>query len=64
MRFPLFIDISGKMVVIVGGGKVSARRTDTLLKFGAKIKVISPHFFAGEMIKMLCISEKNLSRRI
>ncbi|MCI8804465.1 MAG: precorrin-6A reductase [Clostridiales bacterium] len=45
MRFPLFIDISGKMVVIVGGGKVSARRTDTLLKFGAKIKVISPHFF-------------------
>ncbi len=46
MRFPLFIDILGKTAVIVGGGKISARRTDTLLKFGAKVKVISPNFFS------------------
>jgi len=41
-RFPLFIPVEGNAVLIVGGGKVAARRAKTLLDFGAKITVTSP----------------------
>jgi len=41
--FPLFIDISGKMALIVGGGNVAERRVKTLASFGVDITVISPN---------------------
>lgn len=40
--FPLFINLEGKKCIVVGGGKVAARKIETLLKFGASITVISP----------------------
>lgn len=40
--FPLFIDLTGKKCVIVGGGRVAERRIEVLLSFGANILVISP----------------------
>lgn len=40
--FPMFIDLNHKKCVIVGGGKVAARKAETLLDFGAAITVISP----------------------
>lgn len=40
--FPLFIDIKDKLVLVVGGGKIAARRVNTLLKFGARVRVIAP----------------------
>lgn len=40
--FPLFIDLSDKKCVIVGGGKVAERKTETLLLFHAQITVLSP----------------------
>ncbi|WP_409969953.1 NAD(P)-dependent oxidoreductase [Bengtsoniella intestinalis] len=43
-RFPLFIDLWEKPVVVVGGGAIACRRIDTLLKFGANITVIAPHW--------------------
>lgn len=45
MKFPLFIDLEGKSVLVVGGGKVAVRRINTLLKFGAYIKVVSPAIY-------------------
>ena len=42
MRFPLFLDLTGKTVVIVGGGTIAARRIGTLRRFGARIVVIAP----------------------
>ena len=50
-RFPLFIDLSGKKVVLVGGGTITARRVGTLRLFGCHIVVISPtiHFQAGDI---------------
>ena len=42
MRFPLFIDLSGQKVVLVGGGTIAARRIATLRLFGCQITVISP----------------------
>ncbi len=41
-KFPLFVDISNKKVVVVGGGVVATRRVNTLKNFGPKITVISP----------------------
>ena len=40
--FPLFIDISGKNVLIIGGGKIAEGRIKILTSFGAEITVISP----------------------
>jgi len=42
LKFPLFIDISDKNILVVGSGNIAFRRISSLLKFGAKIKVISP----------------------
>jgi len=45
-RFPVFIPLEGKAVMIVGGGKVAARRAKTLLDFGASVTIISPEICA------------------
>lgn len=39
--FPLFIDLNGVSVLIVGGGNIATRRLETLLKFNARITVIA-----------------------
>ena len=39
---PIFIDLRGKPVVVVGGGIVAARKIESLLKAGAQVKVIAP----------------------
>ncbi len=41
-RFPLFISLDGQDALIVGGGKIAARRARTLLMFGASVTIISP----------------------
>lgn len=41
-RFPLFLDLSGKRVVLIGGGTIAARRIGTLRMFGCQIVVVSP----------------------
>lgn len=46
-RFPLFVDLSGKRAVVVGGGAVGLRRAEVLARFGAEVTVISPSL-AGE----------------
>ncbi|RSL31652.1 bifunctional precorrin-2 dehydrogenase/sirohydrochlorin ferrochelatase [Salibacterium salarium] len=40
--FPLFLDMTGKPAVVVGGGKVAARKTKKLLGAGADITVVAP----------------------
>lgn len=40
--FPLFIDLSQKRVVVVGGGKIAARRVEALLDFAEDIHVVAP----------------------
>lgn len=42
LRFPLFLDLTGKLVVLVGGGVIAQRRIGTLRNFGCQIKVVSP----------------------
>lgn len=41
-KFPLFVDLTGKKVVLVGGGTIASRRIATLRLFGCEIEVIAP----------------------
>lgn len=45
--FPIFIDVSEMKITVVGGGKVAARRIETLLIFAEDITVISPEVSGG-----------------
>ena len=49
--YPAFLNLKGKPCVVVGGGRVALRKIRSLLKAGAKIKVISPE--VSEEIKKL-----------
>lgn len=40
--FPLYIDLHGNNCVVLGGGAFAASRVEALLRFGAKVTVISP----------------------
>jgi len=40
--FPLFIDLSGEPVLVVGGGEVATRKVENLLPFNPRITVVSP----------------------
>ena len=39
--FPVFLNIQNKKVLIIGAGKIAFRKAETLLSYGAKIKVIA-----------------------
>ena len=41
-HFPFFMEIGGKKGVIVGGGRVAARKVEKLLPFGPILTVIAP----------------------
>jgi precorrin-2 dehydrogenase/sirohydrochlorin ferrochelatase len=40
--FPLFIELKGRQVVVIGGGKVASRKVEKLLPFEPKIRVVAP----------------------
>ena len=40
--YPVFLDIRGKICIIVGGGEVALRKAERLLDCGAKVSIISP----------------------
>jgi len=40
--FPLFISSEGKKALVIGGGKIAARRIGTLLRFAFEITVVAP----------------------
>ena len=42
MRYPLFLDVVGQPVVVIGAGSVATRKIRTLLAAHAKITIISP----------------------
>jgi len=42
--YPIYIDIEDRDVVIIGGGEVCARKAETMLKYGARVTIVSPEF--------------------
>jgi len=39
---PIFLDVTGRECVVVGGGEVAARKVESLLEAGAHVTVVSP----------------------
>lgn len=42
--YPIYLDIENRDVVIIGGGNVCARKAETMMKYGARVTVVSPDF--------------------
>lgn len=51
---PLFVDFSGQPCLVVGAGKIAARKTAALIRAGAKITVVAPE--SSPEMKELCLS--------
>ena len=52
MTYPIFLELKGRPVLVVGGGKVAARKTSGLVGAGAVVAVVSPDL-SPEMAKMV-----------
>src|SRR3990172_11920259 len=42
IRYPIFLDLTGRLAVIVGAGEVGASKAAALIDTGAEIRVIGP----------------------
>ena len=45
--YPVFLNLAGARVTVVGGGKVALRKTLGLVEAGAVVTVVSPRFEVG-----------------
>jgi precorrin-2 dehydrogenase/sirohydrochlorin ferrochelatase len=63
--YPIHLDIRGRCCLVVGGGSVGTRKTETLLDCGARVTVISPQASARlqELAHAGSISLKNRGYR-
>ena len=55
--FPIFLDLSEKQIVVIGGGTIAGRRARTLCEFTDHVKVVAPEI--GETIQQL-LDEKQI----
>ena len=51
MRLPLYIEIEGKNILVVGGGREGTRRAKKFFNAGANVKVLSLEF-SDELLKL------------
>lgn len=56
MHYPLFLDLRSRSAIVVGAGKVAARKIRALLRAGARVTVIAPQ--AGKPIQRLARSKR------
>ena len=40
--YPIYIDIEDREVLIVGGGAVCTRKAETMMRYGARVTIVSP----------------------
>ncbi len=58
-RFPLFVSLQGKKCVVIGAGRIAARRVEILQRFGAQVTVVAPQARAALEIHHLRGYEKS-----
>ena len=60
--YPLFVDLKGKRVVVIGGGRVAERKVQSLVDAGGSVELISPKLTA-RLLDMARAGEISVSRR-
>ena len=60
--FPLFVDLADKRVVVIGAGRVAARRVCELSQFGPSIAVVAPEAHA-DIAALVATGRVTLERR-
>ena len=55
--FPMFVELSGQNVLVIGGGNVALRKCEKLLEYGAEVTAVagqfSPQFISLKGVKLL-----------
>lgn len=57
MFYPIYLNLTGKRIVVIGGGEIAERKIEPLLESGANVKVVSPEVTARIL---LLASEKKI----
>ena len=52
MWFPLFINLENKKVLVIGGGKVAAKKIEKILEYGADITVVTENVVEEKLLKL------------
>ena len=61
--YPLFLDLAGAPVLVVGAGTISARKVESLLRCYAEVKVVAPSACA-EILAIACQNRIDLELRV
>jgi precorrin-2 dehydrogenase/sirohydrochlorin ferrochelatase len=51
-KYPIFLELSGRRAVVIGGGAVAVRKAQALLAAGARLVVVAEH--VDDMLTALC----------
>ena len=54
--YPIYLELEGKTVLVVGGGNVAQRKVETLLQYGAEINIVSKEL--SPKLKELAANDK------
>lgn len=68
MHFPMFVELEGCPCLVVGGGKVGARKAAALAAFGAKVRVVERDFGDGDVegvaLAVAATDDREVNRRV
>ena len=59
MWFPLFINLENKKILVIGGGKVAAKKIEKILEYGADITVVTENVVEEKLLKLENIKIEN-----
>jgi len=61
--YPIFLDLKGKVILVVGGGRVAERKVEALLDSGAEIRIVGGKITEGlnklvELRDLVCLNDE------
>ena len=59
MWFPLFINLENKKILVIGGGKVAAKKIEKILEYGANITVVTENVVEEKLLKLENVKIEN-----